>query len=105
MPTPRLGGPEHAVPGRRLLAAAALVGGLALATAPAAAASGWITLMASCDNGETLVFTYADDSGQGAFPRALHIVDSTSTFTIHEFIVTRTGQTFAFTWIGFFTPA
>jgi hypothetical protein len=69
--------------------------------------------------------------GNGAFPSGLRLVNSTSVFTIHQFMLTnlttgqvliikndagvasnkdlvscsRTGNQFAFTWTGFFTPA
>jgi hypothetical protein len=118
----------------RKLAFAALVASVSMVAAPAIAAassSNFITLTATCDNGDTITFSFAPDNGQGAFPRDLHVVDSTSTFTVHEIILTRlsdgaiftvgttagvdrnlelvscsrTGQNFAFTWIGFFTPA
>jgi hypothetical protein len=117
----------------RLLALAALLAAVSLVAAPAIAAaddSSLTTLTATCTNGQTITFSFALDSGQGAFPRDLHVVGGTSTFTIHEFVITRlsdgavftvgnasgvgqnlalvscsrTSQAFAFTWIGFFTP-
>jgi hypothetical protein len=118
----------------RQLALAALIGAVSMFAAPAITAasdSSVTTLTATCTNGQTITFSYALDSGQGAFPRDLHVVGVTSTFTIHEFILTRlsdgavftvgnasgvdqnhtlvsctrTGLSFIFTWIGFFTPA
>ncbi|HEV2004992.1 MAG TPA: hypothetical protein VGQ85_00130 [Candidatus Limnocylindrales bacterium] len=117
----------------RLLAIAALLAAVSMVAAPAIAAasdSNLTTLTATCDNGQTITFSFALNNGQGAFPRDLHVIEGTSTFTIHEFVLTRlsdgavftfgntsgvdrnhtlvscsrTGQNFAFTWIGFFTP-
>jgi hypothetical protein len=117
----------------RQLALAALIGAVSMVAAPAITAasdSSLNTLTATCSNGQTITFSFALDSGQGAFPRDLHVVGGTSTFTIHEFVITpvsggavitvgnasgvgqnqtlvsctRTGNAFIFTWIGFFTP-
>jgi spore coat protein U-like protein len=97
-----------------------------------ARADGTNTLItAPCTNGQTL--TTEIPAGNGAFPSALRVVDSTSVFTIHQFKITSaSGQTFiikndsgvannqdlvsctyastsgtgnVFTWTGFFTPA
>jgi hypothetical protein len=89
-----------------------------------------LTIIASCSNGQTLTAQIA--GGNGAFPSALRVVDSTSVFTIHQFTATSpSGQTLfiskndpgvannhdlvscshksttgnLFTWTGFFTPA
>jgi len=88
------------------------------------------TLTATCDNGQTITFQFTSPAASGAFPRDLKVLDSASTFTIHEFIITnlstgdtftignvagveqnkilvacsRTGNAFQFTWLGFFTP-
>ncbi len=100
----------------------------AAATATAANTNGE-TLTATCDNGITM--TVEISGGNGQFPSGLRVIDSTSVFTIHAFTLTshetgksfsiknadgvarnkdlvscsRSGQSFDFTWTGFFTPA
>ncbi len=90
-----------------------------------------LTIIASCNNGQTLTAQIA--AANGAFPSGLRLVDSTSVFTVHQFTATsQSGQTLftikndsgvannqdlvscshtssttgnVFTWTGFFTPA
>lgn len=128
---------NHLVDKRRRVCGASVAGlaaiGLLCGTGTLARADGTNaqTVIASCSNGQTLTAQIA--AGNGAFPSALRIVDSTSVFTIHQFTATSpSGQTLfttkndsgvatnqdlvscshtsdttgnVFTWTGFFTPA
>jgi hypothetical protein len=90
-----------------------------------------ISLTATCSNGQQMTVQLVSGPGKGAFPSGLRLVNSTSVFTIHQFTLTnlttgqvftikndagvannkdlvscsRTGNQYAFTWTGFFTPA
>jgi hypothetical protein len=81
----------------------------------------------TCDNGRLVSLSLAS---QGAFPSSLHVVGSTSNFTVHSVTLTpydgspaftiknsggvdnnkdlvncsHDGNSFRFTWTGFFTP-
>lgn len=102
--------------------------GLALSPAAADSAKNTQTLEGTCSNGQPVMLTL---TSQGAFPASLHVVSSTSTFTIHQFTLTphdgsdpiviknmdgvdnnkslvncsHDGNNFLFTWTGFFTPS
>lgn len=82
----------------------------------------------TCDNGQSVTLWIASE---GAFPSSLHVVGSTSNFTVHSVTLTphdgspaftvknsdgvsnnkdlvncsHDGNDFLFTWTGFFTPA
>jgi hypothetical protein len=112
-------------------ASLALCGVLACGATPAHAANRKVdTLTATCDNGQTMTVEI-ESSGKGAFPSGLHVVESTSVFTIHQITITshatgesftvknadgvdnnkqliscfRAGNDYDFTWTGFFTPS
>ena len=117
---------------RRSLAALVGVSGLLIMLAGPVSAAGTNlnTLTATCSNNQTITFQFTSPATAGGFPRDLKVIDSTSTFTIHEFIImnlstqatftvgnadglernlslvacSRTGNGFRFTWLGFFTP-
>lgn len=114
------------------LAALTLAGsaaGIGLAgQATADSAKNTQTLAGSCSNGQIVTLTL---TSQGTFPSSLHVASSTSNFTIHQITLTphdgsdpftvknpdgvdnnkdlvdcsHDGNSFMFTWTGFFTPS
>jgi hypothetical protein len=102
---------------------------IGLGAAPATADNKNINVIdGTCDGGQPVSLSLAS---QGAFPSSLHVVGSTSNFTVHSVTLTphdgspsftiknsggvdnnkalvqcwHDGNDFLFTWTGFFTPA
>lgn len=117
-----------------------LAGGLALTLASSGAAATLVAgpaladnknvsqLDGTCDNGQNVTLWIASE---GSFPSSLHVVGSTSNFSVHAITLTahdgsgsftvknsngvdnnkdlvncsHDGNSYLFTWTGFFTPA
>jgi hypothetical protein len=115
--------------GTAALTLACSAAGLSVASqATADSAKNMSVIDGVCSNGQTVQLSL---TSQGAFPSSLHVVSSTSNFTLHQITLTphdgsdpftvknssgvdnnktlidcsHDGNSFLFTWTGFFTPA